>query len=67
VLVVAITATAATWLGRRTRPDLSPTGWDLADAARRQIPLLSEQAAVAITAVVLLVTLVRDRSGVANE
>jgi hypothetical protein len=64
---VAITVAVASWLGRRTRVDLAPVGWDLADAARRQIPLLGGQAAVAITALVLLVTLVRDRSGVATE
>jgi hypothetical protein len=40
VLVVAITVSVVSWLGRRTRVDLAPTGWDLADAARRQIPLL---------------------------
>lgn len=66
VLVVALTVTVASWLGRGTRVDLAPTGWDLDDAARRQIPLLSGQAAVAITALVLLVTLVRDRSGIAT-
>jgi hypothetical protein len=67
LIVVVATVSAAMWLGRRWRVDLSPLGWDLADAARRQIPLLSGQAAVAITALVLLVTLVRDRSGVVAE
>jgi hypothetical protein len=67
-VVVIVSMAVAGWLARRQRGEaLAPAPWDIADAARRQITLLSGQAAVAITALVLLVTLVRDRSAVVTE
>lgn len=65
--IVALTAGVTAWLGRHERIDPGAIPWDLADVARRQITLLSGQAAVAITAVVLLVTLVRDQGSVETE
>jgi len=62
ILIIGVTVPVAAWLGRRERLDLSPTPWDLADVARRQIPMLSGAAAISITAIVLLVTLVRNQS-----
>lgn len=59
VLIVGLTALPAVWLGRRERIRLAPTPWDLADVARRVVPLISGQAAISVTAIVLLVTLVR--------
>jgi hypothetical protein len=52
-------------------PDPAPEArialpWDLGDAARRQITILSGQAAVSITILVLLVTLVRTQPGAAG-
>jgi len=43
------------------------TPWDLADLARRQITILSGQAAVAITSLVLLITLAHNSPNVASE
>ena len=68
ILVVALAiggGTAGAWIRRPPAPPTSPARlpWDLADAARRQITILSGQAAVAVTALVLLVTLVRQSTG----
>ena len=57
ILVVALTVGAAAWRSRGASIDLSPLPWDIADGARRQISLLTAQGAVAVTALVLLVTL----------
>lgn len=61
VLLVVLLATVpvTVWLGRRRLIDRGPIPWDLADLARRQITVLAGQAAVAVTAVVLLVTTLR--------
>ena len=56
VVVVAVSVGIAVWFRRRVQIDLGPLPWDLADAARRQITLLTTQGAVAVTALVLLVT-----------
>lgn len=64
--IIAITVPVAAWLGRREVMDRGPIPWDLADMSRRQITLLSGQAAVAITATVLLVTLVRDEAALSS-
>lgn len=57
VLVVTATVGVAAWVFRRERIALSPLPWDTADAARRQINVVTAQGAVAVTALVLLVTL----------
>lgn len=59
VLIVGSTVLVVAWLARHENFDLGPTPWDLADVARRQIPILAGQAAVAVTGVVLLLTLAR--------
>ncbi|HSO28680.1 MAG TPA: hypothetical protein VLS28_02145 [Candidatus Sulfomarinibacteraceae bacterium] len=64
IVIVGVTTPLASWLGRHERVDLSPAPWDLADVARRTIPLISGQAAISVTAIVLLVTLVRNQSTV---
>jgi len=56
LLTLLATVPLVAWLGRRRRVDRGPIPWDLADLARRQITVLAGQAAVAVTAVVLLVT-----------
>ena len=56
VVVVAASVSVAAWARRNVHIELSPVPWDLADAARRQITLLTAQGAVAVTALVLLVT-----------
>jgi hypothetical protein len=67
VLIAALTALAGSriQLGATMTPATLP--WDLADAARRQITIVTGQAAVAVTSLVLLVTLVRGQTGVASE
>jgi hypothetical protein len=57
VVVVAATVGVAAWIGRHQRVDLSPAPWDFGDAARREITVLTAQGAVAVTALVLLITL----------
>ena len=67
VTVVIAVVTAGIRTARPVPRPVSPATvpWDLADAARRQISILAGQAAVAVTVLVLLVTLVQ-RSGSAT-
>ena len=58
VLVVPYTA----YRHRTARFDLTLPSIDFADHARRQLPIISCQAAFAVTSIVLLVTLARDRA-----
>jgi hypothetical protein len=67
LLVVVLVVPASAYHGRQRRIDLAKPAFDLADYARRQITILSGEAAFAVTATVLLVTLARDRSSVASE
>ena len=64
VVIAAVTATLRGRLRPAVVPDRVVLPWDLADAARRQITILSGQAAVSVTSLVLLVTLAHNQPGV---
>jgi len=66
LLTLLATVPPVAWLGRRRLVDRGPIPWDLADLARRQITVLAGQAAVAVTAVVLLVTTLQRGSAPPN-